>query len=320
VGHGGGEGTLFNELAILGLAVAAQALHAQSPVAARPERPYLLSTTAELVLLDVSVKDSVGERISNLTQSNFTVFENGKQQKISHFANEDVPVTVGLVIDSSGSMRPKSAEVNTAALTFIRSSNRKDEVFVVNFGDRVTYGLPEGVPFAVDLRQLRAALSLAIPAGRTALYDGILSALRHLDLGKWDKKALMLVSDGGDNSSTHSSEEVLRVVRETRATIYSIGIFDAGDPDKNPALLKRLSQISGGEAYFPAELGEVDGICQQIAGDIRTRYTIGYVPLRSGEAGAVRKIKVSASTPSGRPLAVHTRTSYQLPPVRTSGL
>src|ERR1019366_7199885 len=114
-------------------------------------------------------------------------------------------------------------------------------------GDRVSSGLPGGVPFTADPRQLRAALSLGVPAGRTALYDAILFSLHHLEKGKCEKKALMLVSDGGDNSSTHGSEEVARMVRESRATIYTIGIFDDDDGDQNPRLLRRLAQVSGGE-------------------------------------------------------------------------
>ena len=126
----------------------------------------------------------------------------------------------------------------------------------------------------------------------------------------------MLISDGGDNTGTHKSEHVMRMVRESRATIYTIGIFDQNDRDQNPALLRRLAQVSGGEAFFPKHLSEVIGICRQIASDIRTRYTIGYVPIRSGEQSSLRKIKVTASTPSGHKLVVHTRTSYVLPPKR----
>lgn len=307
---------MLRDILILGLAITVQILPAQVPAAEASEQPFKLSVTAELVLLDVSVKDVAGEHISNLGKDNFRVYEDGKLQKITQFASGDVPVTVGLVIDTSGSMRPKYSDVVAAALSFIQASNRNDEMFIVNFGDRVSSGLPRDVPFTADIRQLRTALAWGAPAGRTALYDAILFSLHHLKKGKCEKKTLMLVSDGGDNSSTHGAEEAMRMVRESRATIYTIGISDADDQDRNPALLRRLAQVSGGESFFPEHLSKVVGICRQIANDIRTRYTVGYVPVRSGEQGALRKIRVAASTPSGHKLVVHTRASYVLPPTR----
>jgi len=298
---------------ILILAVAASpALWAQIP-ADDAGQPFKLTVTAELVLLDVSVKSAAGERVANLNEDDFKVYENGKLQKLSQFGSDDVPVTVGLVIDTSGSMRTKYGHVVSAALAFLAASNPRDEMFLVNFGDRARLGLPENVPFTNDPRQLRSTLSFGRPVGRTALYDAILLALEHLRKGQRERKALVLVSDGGDNSSSHRSEEVTQMVRESRATIYTIGIFDADDEDRNPGLLQRLAQVSGGEAFFPKELSEVTAICQQIAADIRTRYTVGYVPVRSGEPASLRKIKVVVSGPGGHKLVVHTRTSYLLP-------
>jgi VWFA-related protein len=304
---------MLRDILILGLAIAARALPAQVPAVEASEQPFKLSATAELVLLDVSVKDAAGERVSNLSKDNFSVFENGKLQKITQFASEDAPVTVGLVVDTSGSMRAKYGDVVTAALVFIGASNREDEVFVVNFGDRVSSGLPDGVPFTADPRQLRTALSWGVPAGRTALYDAILFSLHHLEMGQREKKVLLLVSDGGDNNSAHGSAEVMRMVRESHATIYTLGIYDAEDQDRDPAVLQELAHVSGGESYFPEELSKITGICRQIASDIRTRYDIGYVPIRSGERGSLRRIRVTASAPGGHKLVVRTRTSYFLP-------
>jgi VWFA-related protein len=292
---------------------AVQALPAQLSAPEPPEQPYKLSVTAELVLLDVSVKDAAGEHIPNLRKDDFRIYENGKLQNITHFASDDVPVTVGIVIDTSGSMRSRYNHVVTAAMVFIQASNRKDEVFVVNFGDRVSHGLPEGVPFSADTGQLRAALSLGVPAGRTALYDAILFSLHHIEKGHCEKKALMLVSDGGDNSSTHGPVEVMRAVRESFTTIYTIGIFDENDRDQNPVLLRSLARESGGESFLPEQLSDVTGICRQIARDIRTRYTIGYVPVRSGEQGSMRKVKVTASVAGAHKLVINTRRSYFLP-------
>jgi VWFA-related protein len=307
------------DILILGLALAVWTLPAQAPTVAAAERPFTLSATAELVLLDVSVKSATGEPVSGLTKSNFTVYEDGKLQTVSHFGSEDVPVTAGLVIDTSGSMRPKRAEVVAAALAFIGASNQSDEIFVVQFSDRVSLGLPANTPFTDDLEKLRAALWRGTPQGRTALNDAIVLSLKHLEQGRRDRRTLVLVSDGGDNSSVHVADEVMRKVLESRATIYTIGIIDEDDPEQNPALLRRIAQVSGGEAYFPQQLSEVTGISLQIASDIRARYTIGYVPVRSGERGSLRKISVTASTPHGRKLVVHTRTGYVLPPKRPVG-
>ena len=301
---------------ILGLSMALNTFAGQALVAGPPDPSFKLTATAELVLLDVSVKDAAGEHVASLEKDNFHVYENGKLQTITHFSSDDVPVTVGLVIDKSGSMRPKHAGVVTAAIAFIHASNPRDEIFVVNFNDRASFGLPADISFSDDIAKLRAALSMKPPDGRTALYDAIVLSLNHLEKGKRDKKALVLVSDGGDNSSTHKFETVIQQAQESRATIYTIGLFDDDDKDRNPKVLAHLSRISGGEAFFPKEVPEVVGICRQIASDIRTRYTVGYVPVRVGEMGSLRKIKVIASHPGGRKLVVHTRTSYFLPDSR----
>ena len=304
------------DILILGLAIAAQILPAQVPAAEALGQPFQLSVTAELVMLDVSVKSVTGEHISGLTKNDFRVYEDGKPQTVSHFSSEDVPVTAGLVIDASGSMRPRRPEVITAALAFIGASNPNDEVFVVHFSDDVRLGLPERIPFTGDLAELRAALWRGTPEGKTALNDAVVFSLKHSEQGRRDRRALVLVSDGGDNSSVHGAEDVMHAVLESRATIYTIGIYDETDRDRNPGLLRHLARISGGEAFLDVQLSEVTGICQEIASDIRTRYTVGYVPVRSGEQGALRKIKVTVSTPSGHKFLVHTRSRYVLPPIR----
>ncbi|MBZ5626951.1 MAG: VWA domain-containing protein [Acidobacteriia bacterium] len=310
---------MLKDILILGLVLTARTLPAQVPAVAASEQPFTFSATAELVLLDVSVKSAMGEPVSGLTKNNFTVYEDGKLQTVSHFASEDVPVTAGLVIDTSGSMRPKRAEVITAALAFIGASNRSDEIFVVHFSDSVNLGLPAGIPFSGDLEQLRSALWRGTPQGRTALNDAIVLSLKHLEQGGRDRRTLVLVSDGGDNSSVHVEADVMRKVLESRATIYTIGIIDEDEPERNPALLRRIAQVSGGVAYFPQHLAEVTEISLQIASDIRARYTIGYVPVRSGERDSTRKITVTASAPNGHKLVVHTRTGYVVPPRHSLG-
>lgn len=270
---------------------------------------FTIRTTARLVLLDVSVKDSKGGFASGLTREKFKVYENGRLQEITEFANTDIPVTVGIIVDESGSMRPKRPEVIAAALSFITSSNPQDEIFVLHFNENVYSGLPESVPFSDDIKVLRSALWLRQPEGRTALNDAILSGLEHLSKGRRDKKTLVLISDGGDNVSTHTWKDVEKAVLGDIATIYTIGIFDEDDPDRNPAMLKKLAQISGGEAFFPQKLEGIGPICEQIAKDIRTRYTIGYIP--SVENGkSIRHIRVAVTDSDRGKLIARTRTAY----------
>jgi len=272
---------------------------------------FTVKVNSDLVLLDVSVKGRTGYA-AGLSKENFQIVDSGKPQTITHFSHEDVPVTVGLVIDTSGSMTSKYNQVVTAALVFMGASNPKDELFVVNFNDNVTFGLPPDLPFSDNVYALRSALSMAKPEGRTALYDAVVQALDHLDKSTQDKKTLLLVSDGGDNHSTHTLADVIRKVEVSRATIYTIGLFDEEDQDRNPGLLRQLSGISGGETFLPKEVSEVTSICRQIAADIRARYTVGYVPAKV-EGQAIHKIKVSASQPGGGKLNIHTRTSYLVP-------
>lgn len=280
---------------------------------AKEPEEFTIRTTSRLVLLDVSVKDAHGGLISGLGKENFQVFEEGKPQQITQFAHLDVPVTIGLVVDESGSMRPKQSEVITAAIGLIDASNPQDEFFVINFNEKPRRGLPDTQLFSDDAEQLRAALWRGVPEGRTALYDAIEMALHQLDFGRRDKKTLVVISDGGDNVSTHKLSDVRHDVLDSVATIYTVGIFDEDDPDQNPGVLKQIAQVSGGRAYFPKKLDEIVPICREIAKDIRTRYTIGYIPSAAGIASE-RHIKVVAHSLSGQKLEVRTRTSYLFTP------
>jgi len=274
---------------------------------------FTIRTTSRLVLLDVSVKDATGGLVSGLLQQNFQVYEDGKPQMITQFAHADIPVTVGLVVDESGSMRRKQPEVITAALAFLQASNSQDEVFVINFNEKPRRGLPDIQLFSDDIEQLRAALWRGVPEGRTALYDAIGMALHQLDFGRRDKKTLVVISDGGDNISALKLEDVMREVLESAATIYVIGIYDEDDPDQKPGVLNRIAQVSGGRAYFPRKLGQIEPICREIAKDIRARYTIGYTPV-AGETSSERNIKVVARSENAQKLVVRTRTRYLFTP------
>jgi Ca-activated chloride channel homolog len=275
------------------------------------QQEFTIQTTSRLVLLDVSVKDPKGGFVSGLAQGNFKVFEDGKPQAISQFSNADIPVTAGLVVDESGSMRPKRAQMLTAAMIFIHSSNPMDELFVINFNEKPRRGLPDAMLFSDNIRELRDALWQGEPEGRTALYDAIEMALHQLDFGRQAKKTLVVISDGGDNHSTHTLQQVKHDVLATLATIYTVGIYDEDDPEKNEGVLKDLAHVSGGVFYHPTSLDDIGSICRQIAKDIRSRYTIGYVP--SSEGKMVRHIKVVASSSDHPKLDVRTRTSYVFP-------
>lgn len=276
---------------------------------------FTIRSDVRLVLLDVSVKDRAGGFVSGLARENFSVLENGRPQPISVFANDDVPVTVGILVDESFSMSNKRNEVLTAAQTFIEESNPRDEIFVLNFNDRVTRGLPDRMLFSDDIQQLRSALHRGSPQGKTALNDAIVAGLEQLQLGKRDKKTLIVISDGGDNASEHKRSDMLRMVEESTATIYTIGLYDTDDPDRAPGILKELARNSGGEAYFPENPAEMVPVCRRIAKDIRTRYTLGYLPPSENGTG-LRQVRVRASSPDRHQLVARTRKSYRYEDVK----
>jgi len=275
---------------------------------------YTIRSDVRLVLLDVAVTEHKGSLVAGLGKENFDVTENGVSQPITVFANDDIPVTVGILVDESLSMAPKRAEVLAAAEALISRSNPKDEIFVLNFNERVKRGLPDDVLFSDDIGQLRAALRRGMPEGRTALNDAIVDGLQQLEMGRRDKKTLILISDGGDNASHAKRREMLDRVERSLATIYTIGLSSPGDPDRDLGLLKELARTSGGEAYFPTDLADLATICRGIAKEIRSRYTVGYTP-QAGHFGALRHIRVYVSAPGHAGLIARTRTSYRYEPL-----
>jgi Ca-activated chloride channel homolog len=270
---------------------------------------FVIRSDVPLVLLDVSVQDRAGGFVSGLNKENFRVLENGHPQPITVFAGRDVPVTVGIIVDESFSMTPKRPDALTAAMTFIHESNPQDEMFVVNFNHQVRFGLPDDA-FSGNAEQLRLALFRGVPAGKTALYDAVIAGLKHLTLGRRDKKALIVISDGGDNTSSATRQEMLEMTESSLATIYTIGLFDEDDPDRNPGILKRLARISGGEAFFPPNPAGTVPVCRRIAKDIRARYTLGYAPSGEGKNGW-RSLRVQVSAPDRGKLVAHTRAGYR---------
>jgi VWFA-related protein len=262
----------------------------------------------------VSVKNTHGGYVTGLEKSNFHILEDGRARQITHFTHVDTPVTVGLVVDNSGSMSRKRGEVILAGLAFAKESNSQDEFFVVNFNNSVVRGLPPSMPFTDDLQHLRSALYYGVPVGQTALYDAIAYALKHLERGHRDKRTLIVVSDGGDNVSKISLTELMPLIEASRATIYTVGLFDPEDRDLNPGVLRKFASVSGGEYFQPGQLSEVIPVFQEISKDIRNRYSIGYVPDEATDKRQIRSVKVTAQD-RGQRFVVKTRTTYTITPL-----
>lgn len=271
--------------------------------------PSKLVAKTELVVLPVSVTDANGNFISGLGSQNFRVYENGRLQQVTAFQDGDTPVTVGLIVDHSRSMAPKLAEVATAVSTFAQSSNPQDEMFVVDFNDSVSVELLDGKPFTNDPHELAKAVSAVRARGRTALYDAVAEGLLHLQLGQWDKRALIIVSDGGDNASGQKYSQILALAQRSQVSIYCVGLADA-DEEGNPEVLRRLSKATGGIAFFPTSRQSVVEISQRIARDLREQYTLGFAPEKAGSSGSFRQLSVKVSAPGRGKLQVRTRPGY----------
>jgi Ca-activated chloride channel homolog len=274
---------------------------------------YTLKLNSDMVILSATVLDRHNALVSGLQKDDFQIYEDGALQQIRQFSHEDIPVTVGIVVDNSGSMGPKRNDVIAAALAFAGSSNPQDQIFIVNFNERVSLALPADTPFTGRKDQLQLALSSIQAAGETALYDGIAVALDHLKLAGRDKKVLILISDGGDNASKHTLAQVIAMAKQSTAIIYAIGIFDEQDGDQKPAVLERLARETGGEVFFPESSRQVAAICERIARDIRNLYTLTYVPAIASQDGRYRAIQVKASARGRGRLLVRTRAGYAVP-------
>ena len=276
----------------------------------RGEGQYTIAVDVDLVVFNVTVTDSRDRHVFGLKQADFHIYEENRLQDIKLFTAEDVPASVGLITDNSGSMHNKRADVAKAALAFVGASNSEDEMFVVHFNEKVYLGLPPTIAFTNDLGQIRSALLRTAPAGLTALYDALALGIEHLNTGTRDRKALVVLSDGGDNASRHRLDDVLQIAQRSSATIYTIGIYDETDRDRNPRVLRKIAGLSGGRAYFPDSLNDLERVWRDVAGGIRSLYTIGYHSNNPNRDGTFRKVKVTASRNGGRGLRVTTRDGY----------
>jgi Ca-activated chloride channel family protein len=298
--------------ALIGLSIS---LFGAGPVPARLRggAQYTIAVDVDLVIFNVTVTDSKGRHVSGLKQSDFQVYEENRLQDITLFNAEDVPASVGLIIDNSGSMYRKRAVVAKAAVAFAESSNVEDEMFVVNFNEKVYRGLPREIQFTNDIDQIRSALLRTAPVGLTALYDALAVGIEHLKNGTRYRKALVVLSDGGDNASRRTLDDVLQIAQQSSATIYSIGIYDETNSDRNPNVLRKIARLSGGRAYFPDSLDELEPVWRDIAGGIRSQYTLGYHSSNSNRDGMFRKVRITASSNGLRGLRITTRAGYFAP-------
>jgi VWFA-related protein len=280
---------------------------------AQEQDPVFRSDT-RLVVLHATVVDKSGQLVTNLPQAAFQVYEDGVQQQIKTFKREDIPVSLGLIIDNSGSMRDKRQKVETAALTLVKASNPQDEVFVVNYNDEAF--LDTKKDFTSDVKELEEALTKIDSRGGTAMRDALRMSIDHVkEKGKKDKKALLVVTDGNDNASIVTLENLVKSAQQSEVIVYAIGILseeDKREAKRAKRALDALAEATGGLAYYPKDMNDVEKIAQQVAHDIRNQYTIAYTPLKQELDGTYRQIKVVVNGPN-RP-QVRTRSGYYANP------
>jgi len=298
---------MFAALAMTGLTVwlAASALSAQDDI------PVFTSDT-RLVLVHASVVDRNGKLITNLPQSAFKILENGLEQQIKLFRREDIPVSMGVIIDNSGSMRDKRVKVAAAALELVKASNPQDEIFIVNYNDDAYLDQS----FTSDVKKLEEALTRFDTKGGTAMRDALSMSMDYAnEKGKKDKKVLVVITDGNDNTSTIGLEDLVRKSQQNGVLVYSIGILneeEAREARRAKRALHDLAVASGGLDYYPKDIEEIEKITPEVAREIRNQYTLAYTPTNSNLDGTFRKLAVTVNAP-GRP-TVRTRNGYYATP------
>jgi VWFA-related protein len=311
---------------VTALALAAAAgLLAQTPrTGAQKGGEYTLSVDVDLVVIHTTVVDRNGRLVGELGEKNFRIFEDDVEQKLALFRNEDVPVTVGLVLDNSASMRENRTPMKAGAITFAETSNPLDEIFLVNFNDDYYLDL-ENKDFTGDVEELKTALDKVITRGSTAFYDAVRASLKHLKRGTRQKRVLLVISDGVDTTSLSSFNSLLQDAQQAEATIYIVAL--PCSPDEGGRACRRakrevrkLAEVTGGMAYFPTNTAEVEGLCQRIAHDIRNQYVLGYYPVNRARDGSFRRLRVEIDSPKGySKLFARHRPGYFAPSAEATG-
>jgi Ca-activated chloride channel homolog len=294
----------------LGLSLVVAIAFAAGPLVRREAQRPTFSAKSELVVLHVLVKDHRGAYVGGLQERAFRVYEEQQPRPIKFFLSEDAPVTIGLLIDSSGSMAPVRDRVIAAAAAFVDASNPDDEVFALVFDDHVRPVFEPSAPFTGDARELRRALTgVFVPAGRTALYDAIVSGLHYVRRGTRDRHALIVLSDGGDNASHAGFDAALAATQASNAIVYTVALVTPTDSDADPERLAKFANTSGGTAFAPTNVAGVAVAFQQISRDLRRRYTLGY-ERPAGSRPGFHRIRVEVRGPDGRKLVSRTREGY----------
>jgi len=282
------------------------------------QSPSTFHSETRLVVLHVSVKDDRGTVVTDLERNAFRVYENGKRQPIALFRRDDIPVSLGLLIDNSGSMRSLRSRVETAALAFIRASNPDDEVFVVNFADKARVD----VTMTHDIRAVEAGIARADSIGGTALRDAIQLAEAYMQAhATRDRRVLLVITDGKDNASERTAKQIEGAAAHSETVVFGIGLFgdDGRSSKQGRQELDRLSIATGGAAYYPAGIDQIESVALDLARQIRQQYTIGYTPTNQVLDGTYRTIRVEADTDGGSArLSVRTRAGYRADPNQPS--
>jgi Ca-activated chloride channel family protein len=280
----------------------------------RPEtRPVAdLRVDVPLALIPVHVTTELGASVTNLKQENFRIFEDGVEQKITNFSSEDAPVSIGLLFDASGSMRNKIRKSAEAAAAFFRTANADDEFFLVEFNERAKLT----VPFTRDSNLIYQHIVRTKPLGRTSLLDAIHMALTQMKDAKNLRKAIMILSDGGDNRSRYTESEIKSAMREADVQVYALGIYDPDDQPKRtleekngPKLLGELAHQTGGRHFTINDLEDLPAVCERIGNELRNQFVIGYAP-GTAEDASYRHVKVTVTAPDMPPLRVYHRQGY----------
>lgn len=272
----------------------------------------VISVRTELVAVPVSVTDTRGQPITGLGPEHFQVEDEGRPQPIILFDLGDVPITLGLIVDRSQSMGAKTPALTAAVSALLASSRPGDELFAVGVNDEPSFALPGYQPFTSDPRALERALAGMPLGGRTALYDGMAAALQHLHRGHAGRSVLIVITDGGDNASVATYEQVVTLAHQSQAVVYAIGLMGTppADEDENPGLIKRICKDTGGVAYFPRSFDAIVAAATQAARDVREQYTLGFSPEPRIGGAAFRRIKVTVRAPGKGRLHVRTRSGY----------
>ena len=257
---------------------------------------FKLAVNVDLVELHVSVVDDKDRTVGGLKQEHFKILENRVDQPIALFKHEDMPVSLGLVIDNSRSIEARKARLDAAALAFVRNSNPEDEAFVVHFD----FDARLAQDFTGDEKLLEQVLGSVKPFGQTALYDAVILALDQMEKAKYTKKAILLITDGLDNVSKQKLTDVIERAKRSRVALYPIGLLSAMDGEKAERELIQIAEASGGKAYFPEDVDQARTMMERIARDLREQYTLGYFPT-TGRDGAWRSVRVEVTPPSGFP-------------------